>query len=355
MAIFNQPFLSGGFPSMNRAAAGAVGGWVELGRTTLGSAGSTITVSGLSNKRYYMVLTHGLWSSGNQWVNPRLGNGSVDTGTNYSWRHSDSGAVDATGTSSNFMGYIAPTGGAGGNRFAVNYLSNYSTKEKLSIAHGIESQGTSATTAPTRIENVGKWTNTSNPLDVYQIHNGGRTNFQTGSEVVVLGWDPDDTHTNNFWEELDSKTQTSDATTFNSNTFTNKKYLWIQAWIDVDGAYQLGLRFNSDSTSSYATRYNDNGAGDGALTSQTSIQSSNSSSVPRFLNMFVVNDGTNEPLVIGHVVDVESAGAGTAPRRREFVGKLDTTTAITSVNFFKRTGAGTNIVQNSILKVWGAN
>ena len=127
----NSPFITNPY---RFADTGEVGGWVELGRTTLGSAGDTITVSGLSNKRYYMVLTHGLWSSGNQWVNPRLGNGSVDTGTNYSWRHSDSGAVDATGTSSNFMGYIAPTGGAGGNRFAVNYLSNYSTKEKLSIA-----------------------------------------------------------------------------------------------------------------------------------------------------------------------------------------------------------------------------
>ena len=32
------------------------GGWVELGRTTLGSAGDDITVSSLADKRYYMIL-----------------------------------------------------------------------------------------------------------------------------------------------------------------------------------------------------------------------------------------------------------------------------------------------------------
>ena len=31
------------------------GGWKEIGRTTLGSAGTTITVSGLADKRYYKI------------------------------------------------------------------------------------------------------------------------------------------------------------------------------------------------------------------------------------------------------------------------------------------------------------
>jgi len=32
------------------------GGWKELARTTLGSAGDTISVASLADKRYYMVL-----------------------------------------------------------------------------------------------------------------------------------------------------------------------------------------------------------------------------------------------------------------------------------------------------------
>ena len=34
----------------------SVGGWVELARTTLGSAGDVIDVTSLSDKRYYMIL-----------------------------------------------------------------------------------------------------------------------------------------------------------------------------------------------------------------------------------------------------------------------------------------------------------
>ena len=35
----------------------------------------------------------------------------------------------------------------------------------------------------------------------------------SGTEVVVLGWDPTDTHTDNFWEELGSATDLASGTT----------------------------------------------------------------------------------------------------------------------------------------------
>jgi hypothetical protein len=53
--------------------------------------------------------------------------------------------------------------------------------------------------------NVGKWANTSNPIDdSLNFKRSIKWRFCTGSEVVVLGWDPADTHTSNFWEELAS-------------------------------------------------------------------------------------------------------------------------------------------------------
>jgi hypothetical protein len=46
-----SPFIMNPF----RFGGGGVGGWVELGRTTLGSAGDSISVASLPDKRYYMT------------------------------------------------------------------------------------------------------------------------------------------------------------------------------------------------------------------------------------------------------------------------------------------------------------
>ena len=35
-----------------------------------------------------------------------------------------------------------------------------------------------------------------------EVVNTNAGSFDSGNEVVVLGWDPADTHTDNFWEEL---------------------------------------------------------------------------------------------------------------------------------------------------------
>jgi hypothetical protein len=332
--------------------AGLVGGWVELGRTTLNSTTSTVTVSSLPDKRYYMVLLNGI-ASGNINGYTKF-NG--DTGSNYANRWSHNGGAEGYNSNDSY-GVPLFNGNFGGNNFGVGYIANKSDKEKLFLGHAVAGNASGASNAPNRIEAVGKWANTSNAINSIASTNygSGYPNYDSGTEMVVLGYDPADTHTTNFWEELDSVTQSSDATTFVSNTFTNKKYLWIQAWLDIDSTYQVGMRFNNVSTASYATRYSDNNNGDGTLINQTSVTVSSDQNTPRFVNMFIVNDGTNEPLVIGHLVDTETSGAGTAPRRREFVSKCSTTTAITSIQFIKAAGAGDHILQNSKLRIWGAD
>ena len=60
------------------------GGWKEVGRTTLGSVGDTISVSSLPAKRYYMILQNildGGGGSNTTWN--RLNN---DSGSNYARR-----------------------------------------------------------------------------------------------------------------------------------------------------------------------------------------------------------------------------------------------------------------------------
>jgi hypothetical protein len=61
-----------------------VGGWVELGRTTLGGTGTTITASSLADKRYYMVLMNNINTGSTPQVALRLGNSTAATSGKYS-------------------------------------------------------------------------------------------------------------------------------------------------------------------------------------------------------------------------------------------------------------------------------
>ena len=83
------------FLSFGVAPVGEIGGWIELGRTTLGSTSDTVTVSSLADKRYLMILSNSL-NSGAIAGRLRL---NTDSGSNYAYRASDNGGADFTATS----------------------------------------------------------------------------------------------------------------------------------------------------------------------------------------------------------------------------------------------------------------
>ena len=331
------------------------GGWVELGRTTLGSAGDNITVSSLANKRYYMILrsVKGTTVGGAQSVS-RFGSGSIDTGSNYATRYNDNGGTDGTYTSGSFMldGYD------GNPELGVHYIANYSTKEKLMTGNLVSQNTAGAGTAPNRREQASKWTNTSNPIDIINLFNNGGADFDTGSELVVLGWDPSDTHTTNFWEELYSGSGASGMDT-GANGFTAKRYLWIQMYLEdmISGGNVQMVLNGLDSSNNYACRYiiNDgSGGGSSFLTSRSDnlIHLGQSNETNAFINIFIVNTGSNEKL--GMVFDMTSqqAGAGYAPSRQKIAFKDSQSTQITDVEIRRANGSWG---ANSQLKIWGAD
>ncbi len=327
-----------------------IGGWVELGRTTLGSAGDTISVSGLSNKRYYMTLENHTNTGGTLNGGWRF---NADSATNYSYREQVDGGADNTITSVNRL--PADFGAATEHGFQVNYLANLAVNEKLNIGHIVFANATGAGTAPVRREDVGKWVNTVDPVDeISMVNVAGAGSYDTGSEVVVLGWDPTDTHTNNFWEELDSFSFVS-GSSISSNTFTAKKYLWFQGHYTVDSTNGNDrLRFNSDSGTNYNIRSSINGASDGTDLSTTfafvRVQGNQSQSV--FFNTFIINVSAEEKLLITHNVYENAAGAGNAPIREEIVCKwTNTSSQITSMEIFRSAGNFTS----GDFKVWGSD
>ena len=128
----------------SRFASAAVGGWKELGRTTLGSAGTSINVTSLADKRYYMVL-----SSPRRAASGTAGyNFDSSTATDYASRYSNNGGADATSASdtrilSNFNGSSTNT------QLHIGYVANLAAKEKLMIFHASEAAAAGAGTGLT--------------------------------------------------------------------------------------------------------------------------------------------------------------------------------------------------------------
>jgi hypothetical protein len=349
---FLQPYAGLGNSLQTAQAAvggGAVGGWVELGRTTLGSVNSDIDVTSLSDKRYYMILINGIGYSGTANTHLRF---NSDSGTNYSYRLSIDGGADNTGTSS--IATFAH-GNSSTNNFGVGYVSNLSSKEKLVLSHNIRQNTAGAANPPIRSESVSKWANTSSAISGINATTASAATHGTGSECVVLGWDPADTHTSNFWEELASVELGVAGDTLSSSTITAKKYLCVQVFTKATGGtIQQRMRFNSDAGSNYAERYSQDGGTDGTIINDEELLLSAAPSTPAFTNMFIINNQSNEKLLIGHNVNQGGAGAANDPERYEIAHKwANTSNQITQIDIIN-TGSG-NFDTGSIIKVWGAD
>ena len=329
-------------------ATAVSGGWKELARTTLGSAGDIISVASLADKRYYMVL-NSVIPSGSVSPRRRLNN---DSGSNYSARTSGNGSSDATNTS---ISYFNTYTNYSNPYFQIDNIVNISNKEKLNISQLVDQNSAGAGTAPQREEGVNKWANTSASINRYDSVNTEGGDYNTGSEVVVLGWDDSDTHTTNFWEELADISLTSTNTSLDSGTFTAKKYLWVQMYQKGMTGNNTLYNFNSDTGSNYARRWNIDGGTEFTTGSTTGLMCHNAvgTQTDNFFNMFIVNNSANEKLVISSSVYTISTGAGSPPSREEHVGKWDNTSSqITSIQFDH---GGSNFGIGSSIKVWGSN
>ena len=328
--------------------SGSVGGWKEVGRTTLGSNTSTIDVSNITDKRYYMILMDYTQTSDFSGLH-RLGNSSIDTGNNYHNRQSSNGGTDSASQAT----YVRLDNGwqSGDRKFAVEYIADKTNREKLIMNHMVRSVTTGAGQAPQRSEVASKWvpSTASDIISKFQMMNGGT--YASGSEVVVLGWDPDDTHTDNFWEELTTKQGTGAGSPLTTDTFTAKKYLWIQMYIDASGSPEFRVGTGGTiSTSGYTLRTSSNGGTDETKINQVHLNAPTSKG---YINMFIVNNSGNEKLFIYHLVDGASTGANNAPNRREYVGKWTTTSG--QIDVVQLYGSGITFNADSVIKVWGSD
>jgi len=332
----------------NTIPSGGVGGWKEVGRTKLGSGGDTITVSSLPDKRYYMILGFGLDTGGTIGMNQRL-NG--DTSNNYSSRQSQNGGSDTEQTTT-AQGRWADTNAS--DHFGVCWLANKSDREKLMYGIANQQKGTAASQAPASFETASKWANASNAVSSFTMQNFGTGNYDTNSEVVVLAYDPDDTHTDNFWEELASVTTTTSGT-ISSGTITAKKYLMYQIIgkkASGSGTGSPRFQFNGDTGSNYSQRNSINGTHYeyGSQSSANIGGDGNTAGEMAMFTGFIINNLGTQKLFMGYSAFGNSAGASQIGNKGEIFDKWTGTAQITSILCMNL-----NFEAGAKMTIWGSD
>ncbi len=167
----------------NKASQG--GFYAELGRTKLTSAATSITVSGLPAKKFLQILV--FWRVTSVIANPddvriRFNN---DSASNYAERWSVNGGAqnNADPQTSIIIARMPDPGSNGTVGMAVVDIVNITSYQKPVSARGYHNYIQSITIAG------GVWRNTTAQINRVDVLSGGNFDFNTDSEVVVLGHD----------------------------------------------------------------------------------------------------------------------------------------------------------------------
>ena len=327
-----------------------VGGWKEVARTTLGTATTTIDVSSIPDKKYYITLLSSVGLS--QAATSRFRYNGITTNTKAYTQSSDGGGDSSDPT----VNGINIKSGSSTELpwFNVGYHTNVSGKEKIMMSNTVQQNASGEAVAPSRDEIVGKQDLTSviNQITSFLASSGS---YSSGCELVVLGYDPDDIHTDNFWEELGTVSGNGSSDILNVD-IAAKKYLWVQYYLDVSATYTPEMRFNGSTASEYNNRYSLYGSNPTPTHSTdaaaTGYYPSMGGDDPQFNNMFIVNIASKEKLMYNWCAYQGDAGASSSLSRVQSVGKWDNNAQIKSIKM-ESNGTNSALSTNSIMKVWG--
>jgi len=195
--------------------------WAKLDTNTLSATSTSVSTTTYTTKKFQQILFHSLGFTSNATDNGGIQfNG--DTNSVYATRRQVDGGTDATITSdSNLNSHDQGTTG----KFQVNYVSNISGEEKLTIGFVIFPTATGAGTAPRRHEQVGKYVPSPDADITSNSHiSESAQEYPIGTNLTTLGGDETETVTlqnGTIFEETD----TNKAYIWNSSTKT-----WTQLW-----------------------------------------------------------------------------------------------------------------------------
>lgn len=353
------------------------GAWKELGRRTVGSGEGDIdnlTVSNLdggsgNHKDYFMILFHGFDSgqcNANLQFNSDNGSSNNNKYSSRAYRHggNSTGGTESTYSSADYI--IMNLNNTYDDKFHVAYVDNTAGKEHLTISFGTEQGiGSGSANAPSWIAVNGKYASTDRITSV-TIHNNASGYYTEGSEVIVLGWDPGDSHTTGFWTELDSVNHTSGDTRKISTTNTvDKRYMWVQGYIKQDSTYALGMVVNDDGSASspsnnYAFTFRGNYNSTISTNENTWTLAPTWSTLAgggAFVNTFLANKENKNKLALNQHAEnpATGSGAGAEPHSMWSTGKWGGNALITKINYITEGTSQGQLKDGSKFKVWGSD
>jgi len=359
-----NPFISQSLASIRSwgtMMGGSGGGgdfpyYEELGRETLESPSATISVTGLEAKDNLLILVFPIIDT--TLPLPALQFNGVSTGNEYASIDSRDGGSDIPFVSQNQL-YLCDVGGYENDIFSVTYVSNVEDQDKIVISNAVRRLSAGASNAPSTSEIVGKWVNTDQITRV-DLFNGNTGDWDTGSQVIVLGYNNTNTSTaSNYWEELASVDLSSGASgTLSSGVITAKDYYWIQGYIDTStGATSRKLIMGTttvDPDNNYARRRSDDGGTWTPSTISSRILSlSDAETVqPFYFSAFICNKAGHEKLMIAFGNDITGTGSSNAPSRVSAVGKWDVTSGQADIFSIL---ADANMGTETRMTIWGSD
>ena len=151
------------------------------------------------------------------------------------------------------------------------------------------------------------------------------------------------------WAKLRTETFSSNSSSKISGFVEIRKF--IQGMIHglVAGGDGVALwRLNSDTGSTYADRASNNGDSDTTTTTAASLRAlDQGSNCDFFIISYFINISNSEKLGISYGVDIGAAGAGTAPSRREMIGKwVNTSQQSISLDYYDSASIGADAYSN---------
>ena len=156
------------------------------------------------------------------------------------------------------------------------------------------------------------------------------------------------------WGKAGSDTLTASGDLMTITNLTASKFNVFLSHAIASGQTEPVTTFNNDTSTNYAYRYTTDGSGNFTGSSTSLFLYTGSNTKDNLSLMYTFNIAGEEKLCIYWAVGANTAGAGTAPNRREFVGKWANTSAqITSLTVTDNGGAGFDT--GSTLKIWGSD